>query len=367
MKALLISTLLAGSLVACNQASTAPAPVAAQSVPVTDPAANRRVLDGVRVWWNFLFNKPAGTTPERPLPVQAITPAELLAAPDGSLYRLGHSTVLFKLKGKFWLTDPVFSERASPVQWLGPQRFHAPPISIDELPPIEAVILSHDHYDHLDHASILRLREKTAHFLAPRGVGDFWFYTTQYLQGVLGMRPLQAGLAYLPATLVNFAVALAVPRLTQRLGNAHLLALGLAVTIAGMTWLSLIGSDASYLTGVALPMVLIGAGQGGALSLLTVAGVAGVAPEDAGAASGLVNAAHQLGSSLGLGLLVVVFATAAGHGVTPRAELAHQITATLTASTGMLLAALLLVLLLIVRGASPTRPIPFHQAVEVKP
>lgn len=172
MKALLISTLLAGSLVACNQASTAPAPAAAQSVPVTDPAANRSVLDGVRVWWNFLFNKPAGTTPERPLPVQAITPAELLAAPDGSLYRLGHSTVLFKLKGKFWITDPVFSERASPVQWLGPKRFHAPPISIDELPPIEAVILSHDHYDHLDHASILQLREKTAHFLAPRGVGD---------------------------------------------------------------------------------------------------------------------------------------------------------------------------------------------------
>jgi EmrB/QacA subfamily drug resistance transporter len=197
------------------------------------------------------------------------------------------------------------------------------------------------------------------------GMVGFWFYTTQYLQGVLGMRPMQAGLAYLPATLVNFAVALAVPRLTQCLGNARLLALGLAVTIAGMTWLSLIGPEASYFTGVALPMVLIGAGQGGVLSPLTVAGVAGVAPEDAGAASGLVNAAHQLGSSLGLGLLVVVFAGAAGHSGSPRAELAHQITATLAASTAMLVVALLLVLLLLVRGAPPVRSIP--QPVEVKP
>lgn len=185
----------------------------------------------------------------------------------------------------------------------------------------------------------------------------FWFYTTRYLQGVLGMRPLQAGLAYLPASLANFGVALAVPRLTQRLGNARLLAIGLAVTTAGTAWLSLIGPDSSYLLGVALPMVLIGAGQGGVLSPLTIAGVAGVAQEDAGAASGVVNAAHQLGSSLGLGLLVVVFAAAAGHNATPRAELAHQIANTLTASTLMLLVALLLVLLLIVRRPAPRHPL----------
>ena len=61
--------------------------------------------------------------------MQALTRAQLLAAPDRSLFRLGHSTVLLKLRGEFWLTDPVFSERASPVQWAGPKRFHAPPIS----------------------------------------------------------------------------------------------------------------------------------------------------------------------------------------------------------------------------------------------
>jgi L-ascorbate metabolism protein UlaG (beta-lactamase superfamily) len=66
----------------------------------------------------------------------------------------------------------VFSERASPVQWMGPKRFHAPPIDIDELPPIKGVILSHDHYDHLDHAAIMKLAHKVDVFVTPLGVGD---------------------------------------------------------------------------------------------------------------------------------------------------------------------------------------------------
>lgn len=127
----------------------------------------------VSVFWNFIIgNKPADTVPSQPIAVQPITRAELLAAPDQSLWRLGHSTMLLKLAGGFWLTDPVFSERASPLQFAGPKRFHAPPISIDELPPIEGVVLSHDHYDHLDHAAILALAPKVAHFVAPLGVGD---------------------------------------------------------------------------------------------------------------------------------------------------------------------------------------------------
>ena len=127
---------------------------------------------GAKTMWDFFFNKPKDTEPHAPIPVRKLTRAELDAAPDRSLYRLGHSTILMKLRGKWWLTDPVFSQRASPVQWFGPKRFHAPPIALDELPPIRGVILSHDHYDHLDKAAIRALDGKVDLFLAPLGVGD---------------------------------------------------------------------------------------------------------------------------------------------------------------------------------------------------
>jgi predicted MFS family arabinose efflux permease len=175
----------------------------------------------------------------------------------------------------------------------------------------------------------------------------FWFFVTQYLQGVKGYSPLQAGLAFLPMTVVNFAVAVAVPRLTRRLGNGLLLAAGLAVTVIGMYWLSRLSADVAYLTGVALPMILIGAGQGATLGPLTAAGIAGVAPQDAGAASGLVNVAHQLGGSLGLGILVTVFAAARSTALDAPHLLAHRVAVSLTVGTGMLALALVLVVTLI--------------------
>lgn len=122
--------------------------------------------------WNMLFNKPRGSVPSNTLPVDALTREQLAAAPDRSLYRLGHSTMLLKLRGEFWLTDPVFAERASPFRRLGPKRFHAPPIALADLPPLRGVILSHDHYDHLDRETVLALAHSTGVFLTPLGVGD---------------------------------------------------------------------------------------------------------------------------------------------------------------------------------------------------
>lgn len=186
------------------------------------------------------------------------------------------------------------------------------------------------------------------------GMVGFWFFTTQYLQGVLGYRPLEAGLAFLPATLPNFAAAMLVPALTRRFGNARLLAAGLATGIVGMAWLAQVSAHSPYLTGVALPMVLIGIGQGGVLGPLTVAAVSGVDAEDAGAASGLVNVAHQLGGSLGLGLLVAVFAASSTAApALPSVQLAHRIAATFDASTVMLTMALAIVWLFIVRRRMP--------------
>jgi EmrB/QacA subfamily drug resistance transporter len=134
----------------------------------------------------------------------------------------------------------------------------------------------------------------------------FFFFTTQYLQDALGFTSLQAGLGFLPMSLVNFAVALAIPRLRSRISDAVLLAGGTGVTLVGMAWLSRAGMGDAYLASVALPMVLVGVGQGLAFAPLTSSGIAGVAPEDAGAASGLVNTAHQLGMALGLAVLSAV-------------------------------------------------------------
>ncbi|KVF63457.1 MBL fold metallo-hydrolase [Burkholderia cepacia] len=122
--------------------------------------------------WNMLFNKPRHTVPAGVLPVDSLTRAELDAAPDRSLYRLGHSTLLLKLRGEFWLTDPVFAERASPFRRVGPKRFHAPPIALEDLPPLRGVILSHDHYDHLDRDTVLALAATTGVFVTTLGVGD---------------------------------------------------------------------------------------------------------------------------------------------------------------------------------------------------
>ena len=101
-------------------------------------------------------------------------------------------------------------------------------------------------------------------------------------------------------------------------------------------------------------MILIGIGQGGTLSPLTVSGIAGVAAEDAGAASGVVNVAHQLGGSLGLGVLVTVFAAAGSGTLDVRELLAHGVATSLTAGTAMLALALAVVCTLIVRPGKAT-------------
>jgi len=88
---------------------------------------------------------------------------------------MGHSSLLIEIDGCRILTDPVWSHRASLVSFAGPERFFAPPLSLAELPPIDAVLLSHDHYDHLDRATVEQLRTlpavQNARFLCPVGVG----------------------------------------------------------------------------------------------------------------------------------------------------------------------------------------------------
>lgn len=114
-------------------------------------------------------------TPEQPLPMPLVTRQQLNALSDDDfhLIKLGHSSLLLKVYGEYWLIDPVFSERASPFSFLGPKRFQPTPITIAELPPIDKVLISHNHYDHLDQAAVKQLIKKTRQFLVPLGVeGD---------------------------------------------------------------------------------------------------------------------------------------------------------------------------------------------------
>ncbi|MEZ0308274.1 MAG: MBL fold metallo-hydrolase [Ramlibacter sp.] len=126
-----------------------------------------------KIWSRFLTANKQGTVPVDPIPVRPVDKAKLEALDPAAnhIIRLGHSSHLLKLLGKYWLIDPVFSERASPVQWLGPKRFHPTPLPLSELPPIEGLILSHDHYDHLDTATIEHLRTSVQRYFVPLGVG----------------------------------------------------------------------------------------------------------------------------------------------------------------------------------------------------
>jgi L-ascorbate metabolism protein UlaG (beta-lactamase superfamily) len=111
--------------------------------------------------------------PTCPLPLATDTAARL-AAPSGSGLRvtwLGHSTTLIEIDGARILTDPVWGERASPSRWVGPRRLHPPPLALADLPPIDAVLISHEHYDHLDMGTVIALAARGVTFHVPLGVG----------------------------------------------------------------------------------------------------------------------------------------------------------------------------------------------------
>jgi EmrB/QacA subfamily drug resistance transporter len=213
-------------------------------------------------------------------------------------------------------------------------------------------------------ASRERVGAYVARILVVGAMFSMFFFLTQFLQNARDFTALAAGIAFLPMTLVMFTMVRLVPRLTARFGNTRLLLGGLLIAFVGMAWMGRISLGAAYFPQIALPLVLLGIGMGLALTPLTTAGVAGVAPDDAGAASGVVNAAHQLGASLGLSVLVTVFASAgraathhlpAGLSVHAQAhyELAHAVAAALTGSAALLALALLVTIV----AVGPRQPI----------
>lgn len=120
----------------------------------------------------FLFNGHKHRVPRQPLPVVPMNGYGRTPAGPGLRFAwLGHAGVLLEIDGKRVLIDPVFSRRASFLSWAGPKRFQPAPIQVADLPAIDAVLISHDHYDHLDKAVICALAAKTSGFHVPLGVG----------------------------------------------------------------------------------------------------------------------------------------------------------------------------------------------------
>lgn len=138
------------------------------------PVNSGGVLKLLGVFKRYLVEPKPNSVPDTALPVKSLSASMMSALPDEGMHlvKLGHSSVLLKVQGEFWMIDPVFSERASPFSFIGPKRFHPTPISLDGLPRLNKVLISHNHYDHLDKDTIKTLRHKVDQFLVPLGVEE---------------------------------------------------------------------------------------------------------------------------------------------------------------------------------------------------
>ncbi|MCI2961346.1 MFS transporter [Pediococcus pentosaceus] len=137
---------------------------------------------------------------------------------------------------------------------------------------------------------------------------SYFFLTPQAMQQVYHFTPLMAAVGFLPETLPQFIFATLVSRLNEKFTNTQILIAGTVITLAGLVFAAVVGIQAGYWWSVAIPMVIIGIGQGFTLSPLTVAGVANTDREIAGSASGVVNMVHQIGSSVGLSIITALTA-----------------------------------------------------------
>jgi L-ascorbate metabolism protein UlaG (beta-lactamase superfamily) len=136
--------------------------------------ATKMLADDASYWGmaTKFFGKGVDREPLKDLPV-IDTDLHHLPADKPVLVWFGHSSYLLSVGGKRILSDPVFSKRASPVQYSGPKAYPGTEIySVDDFPDLDVVVITHDHYDHLDYNSILKLNEKTKMFCVPLGIGE---------------------------------------------------------------------------------------------------------------------------------------------------------------------------------------------------
>ncbi len=143
-------------------------------------------------------------------------------------------------------------------------------------------------------------------FLVGAAVFAMWFFLSLYLQQVLGYSPIKAGLSFLPMTLCIVAGSTFASRAVTKLGAKRLLIVGMIFQAAGLLWFTDISAGGGYLAEVLVPSLLVAIGIGLAFVPATIAAVAGVAPQEAGLASGLVNTSRLVGGALGLAILAAL-------------------------------------------------------------
>ena len=136
------------------------------------PPASYRFVDV----WNLLKGQLFGDevrVPPSVIPIFPVDAAALKQAPAARGLRafwIGHASAYIEIDGARLLIDPIFSDYASPFE-IGPKRFHPPPVPLADLPRIDAVLVTHDHYDHLDMRTVQALARAGAHFFVPLGIG----------------------------------------------------------------------------------------------------------------------------------------------------------------------------------------------------
>ncbi|WP_141692576.1 MFS transporter [Paenibacillus pectinilyticus] len=187
-------------------------------------------------------------------------------------------------------------------------------------------------------------------FLFLCGNFSLFFFIPQFLQRVLHFSSFEAGLAFLPFTAVQFGMMYVMPTLIARYGNLKVLIAGMIIAIIGTSWLSSeISIQAHFFPQLFFPLIIMGMGAGMIFLPLTSFGLTDINPNDAGAASGLINVSQQIGCSLGLAVLITIFEAVnrpASASPSNEEQFAHAISISITGSAIFITTSLIVVLLL---------------------
>ena len=169
-----------------------------------------------------------------------------------------------------------------------------------------------------------RARAYVNMFLGPMAMASMFFFLTQFIQDVLGFTPLVTGFAFLPMAASTFVVSRFVPRLLPRFGPKILATTGSALMVIGLVWLTRLDVASGYFPALFGPLLLMGVGAGLGFAPLNVIIMSTVPVRDAGAAGGVLQTMQQIGSSLGLAVLVTVFGQVSAKAI-GRHESANQV------------------------------------------